>query len=193
MSKKPELGNLSDASSFLSGNQLPFFPNGELNDAYMLQILASDSEISDPAQQFKAIIAEHLISMGITGPKSVRLLHSIAEAASRISRSRDSDETLLALKERALGEHDPQLRVIKATELGDRGLQYASGWGGRHIRRIMHPAQALQYCLGFSELGYSVASSALPKRGDLGWETGLALLTPNLLTAQGVLDRKSVV
>ncbi|MFT7184330.1 MAG: hypothetical protein ACI9QC_000669 [Oceanicoccus sp.] len=184
------IDKLQSDSQLLAGDKHLFLPNGMLNNEMMLQIMAQRGAHPDPTQQFKALIAQRLLDMGIIGARSVDLLHTIAEAAGRIAKTTETEETdsLVKLRARADNEPRPALRALYSTALGDRGLQYASQWGGRHIRRVMSDTEALTYCLTQAQIGYSMAAVALNQvRTKVPWTHGPDLLGQNLLTAQRVL------
>jgi len=179
-------------SKFLLGEKIPFLAAEGINDRMMLEMIADDIEDPDPHKQFRAMVAKRLLKFEVSGKRSIQLLDTIVEAAGRIGRTTEEHgdtETLAKLRYEALGTRNQARRAHYATQLGDRGLQFASGWGGRHIRRIMKEDAALKYCLDQARFGYELAADALNKTShrDNGWVHGLGLLAPNILTAQRVL------
>lgn len=171
-------------SPFLLGANISLVPGMDLNDDDVLRLIANDTG-NDPREQFKGMIAERLIRFGINGPNSVTLLHVITEAAARIARTQELPETLkdidtlAALRGWVLQSRGAE-QSTRALILGDRGLQYASKWGGRHIRRLMNEEEATNYCLAMARTGYSIASQ---RRGG----ESLGFLANNIEHAHQVL------
>lgn len=133
-------------------------PNAGLTPVDLLRIMqvAGEPEKDEAvlvSDAIAALVAEELLRMEITRPDLVPLLTGMII---RRMKNPDKHETLVEIQQKMLRTRQWLVKMETAFELGERGVDCASGWNGK-LMRIMDEEGAIRYGIDMAGQGYSEA------------------------------------
>jgi hypothetical protein len=106
-------------------------------------------------------VAIELLDLGVNAEFSVQIAHAISGVLDRtnlaLSGDRRDDGSLNGLHAHMETAEHPTLRMCRGMRLGDRGLLFASGWGGAYLSRVQGPDSKRDFCIAASNTGYQEA------------------------------------
>ena len=128
-----------------------------------------------------SLVAGELLELGITRPDLVPLLTGMI-----IRRMQNPKEniTLVEMRERMLSTEEWLGKMETAFELGERGIDCASGWNG-NLQKIMGEEGVIKYGASMAKSGYSTALSIAVQKPKHDSATRIRILAERILNNIG--------
>lgn len=174
MDKPKGIIQVSDSLAFLSGTgRLVRDVHGQTTDRELLTEMAGSVQLAEglpvtSGVALSAIIADTILKLGIKdGAKLVAPAAGLVQRNLRVEDPVDprkpmEDDTLFYLRKQMLERPDFGTKFRLAMALGDRGLHYAAGVGGKHLKRMHSP----DYAREMAGVGYGCALDMAEARPD---------------------------